>query len=419
MKLGISRNIITPRSGVGLAGFSIPGRNAAGVHDDLYLSTLVLEHAGRKAVVIAADIIGFAREFVVELKEAAKQRFGFNEDEMLFNASHTHSGPQTLYNMTPAAGVADEGYLSFLRSTVMSSIESALCAMEETDVYYGKTQCDIGVNRRKIVDGKAEWAPYEAGAADKDVTVVKFSKDGKAKAVLFNYACHPSTVDTMLVSADYPGKARKVIENSFGNQVTAVFLQGCCGNIRVRTVDNGAFRAGTFDDVERFGEELGLKVLEACKGEMKKLTPVLSSAVLDFKLDLRNKPDIEEIKGLLKLDSEDEKLWAGQILANYGSLMSKVPYTVQRLSFGDDLLIVGMDGEICVEYGLNVKQMCEGKTVVTAGYCNGIAGYIPTAEMFDQGGYEPDTSKYCYMLPAQFTGNIETHIMKQLGIILR
>ena len=43
-------------------------------------------------------------------------------------------------------------------------------------------------------------------------------------------------------------------------------------------------------------------------------------------------------------------------------------------------------------------------------YANNVAGYIPTARIVREGGYEGDTSHMAYFLPAPFEPKVETEL---------
>lgn len=411
MQLGINRSIITPDMGLDLAGHGRPDRKAIGKYDDLYLTVLTLKQDDRKAIIICADLIGFGREIAKMLKQEIRDRFGYSEQEVLLSASHTHSGPQTMENMSKFLGGMDINYISFLTRTVLNSIKASIESMEDVDIYKGKSYCDIGINRRLILNGKCDFSPNEDGPVNKEVTVLKFIGKNGIKAVLFNYACHPSTLDTDFISSDFPGEARRTVEEAYEGKVVTAFVQGCCGDIRVKTVKDGSFIAGTLEDVKIFGKELGNRVIEACNGGMEKIIPNLSTNLHRLNLHLQEIPSKHEFINIKEKNPMYQKVWAEQMLKDYESLKTEIPFAIQRISIADDTMIVGMEGEICVTYGLNLKNKYAGKTVITAGYCNGMVGYIPTAAMFEQGGYEPDESIACYSLPSRFTCDIEEIIM--------
>lgn len=418
MKIGVSKTIITPESRVDLAGFGRADRKAIGAHDDLYISTMIMEQDEKRAIIICADVLGFGDELAKNLKDNINKVYGFKEEEILLSASHTHSGPQTAPNMLEAVGVEDDQYIKFFKDKVISSIKAALDSMNEVDVYYGKTACNIGVNRRLLLNGVINFAPNENGVRDDEMIVLKFVKDDKVKAILYNYTCHPSTIDTDYVSADYPGKTRSVIENTFGDQVAVFFVQGCCGNIRIRTIKDGYFRAGTWDDVEYFGNITGKCVVDLCNSKMDKLNTSLSTKIADIKLPLEELPKKETLQKIMTSGNSHEKIWAEKMLSKYDSLKAELPFTIQRISLNNDFSIVAMSGEVCVEYGLYAKKMSTGKTPVVSAYCNGAPGYIPTAVMLEQGGYEPEGSVIYYSMPSRFKSDVEKIVLKSIDEIM-
>ena len=71
--------------------------------------------------------------------------------------------------------------------------------------------------------------------ADDTLLVAKVTgEDGELRATLFNYACHPTTLawENRLLSPDYIGAAREVLENAF--DAPALFLQGASGELAPR-----------------------------------------------------------------------------------------------------------------------------------------------------------------------------------------
>src|SRR6185295_15206479 len=105
------------------------------------------------------------------------------------------------------------------------------------------------------------------GVCDHSVGVFRVDKlDGTPLAVAFRYSCHTVTLGprTNLISPDYPGAARAVIERSMG--CPSLFLQGCAGNVNPATGigqdpdDSPLLR----DDKNRLGQMLGGEVLKVC-----------------------------------------------------------------------------------------------------------------------------------------------------------
>lgn len=74
------------------------------------------------------------------------------------------------------------------------------------------------------------------------------------------------------------------------------------------------------------------------------------------------------------------------------------PVEIQLFRLGGTL-VIGMQGEVFVEYALYLKAMAGFATVIFNELSNGVLpGYLYTPESLQTGGYETDTS----MLSAQF-----------------
>jgi hypothetical protein len=56
------------------------------------------------------------------------------------------------------------------------------------------------------------------------------------------------------------------------------------------------------------------------------------------------------------------------------------------------VVLVGFGGEAFTAYGKAMRELCPDKFVISAVCTNGYAGYFPTAEAFEQGGYEACSS---------------------------
>src|SRR5204863_2511406 len=70
------------------------------------------------------------------------------------------------------------------------------------------------------------------GPMDPTVAVARIdAEDGETIATLVNYGCHPTTAgpDNRLLSPDYPGVVRQVVERALGG--TCLFLQGAAGDV--------------------------------------------------------------------------------------------------------------------------------------------------------------------------------------------
>jgi len=423
MKIGVASACTNAPEDIDMSGFTLTGfgninRRYLGVHDDIEMSCMAIEMNGKKAAVIAADTLGWDKDLTDALRERVEKELSIPKDALMFNASHTHSAFNTLTN-THGLGYPVKEYQDFFYETAFRVIKEAFEDLEDGELYQGTVTANyVAISRRAIINGVCYWQPSLKDPRSDKATVIKAVCGGKTKAVLFSFPCHPSTMNTNYLSADYVGEARKVIEKEFEG-AKAIFVQGCGGDIKTRVVNDGmtAFRATTFDDIRIYGERLANAVVRLCKGEnknlvMKKIEGDLDAKVVRFEIPLQeHKTTKEEYQKLAKSASDvlvEVYTW---FYENYDNLPTAIPYSVQRIDLGDEFSIFALEGEVVVEYDALVKALVPDRDLLVAGYSNGEIGYICVTRMYKEGGYEPERSCLYYGIPQGFVPEIETIIL--------
>src|SRR5207244_12712883 len=56
--------------------------------------------------------------------------------------------------------------------------------------------------------------------------------------------------------------------------------------------------------------------------------------------------------------------------------------------FGDDLTLVCLSGEVVVDYVTMLEKALGPNRLWIAAYCNDVFGYLPSARVLQEGGYE-------------------------------
>ncbi len=404
MKIGVAKRCIsTDNPDVRLAGFGNPKRVFAGMHDDLWVRALALENGGKTVAFVTGDVLGFESARIEELRAPIAAKTGLSVNDILFNASHTHSAPNVMRGANPKIGAYLAEYADWFYDQVVEVLADACADLEEGTLEAGFADCyGVGINRRRMTTGRYEFAPYEAGLRRDEAAVLRAVCGGRVKAIVAKLTCHPSTIGFDYGSADWPGVARRILEER-NPGATALYLQGCCGNIRVRTVqdpqnmDTTVFRGGTYDDIERFGALLADAAQSVLDGKMEPVAGAFSARKIRFDLPLQDKAD----RAVYAAKMEGDSLEADanrRYFENYDALPPALPYTLQRIDLGDTLTFVAMEGEVVAEYEYHMDGIFPERKVVTLGYSNGNPGYVCTAEMYQYGGYEPVGSADCYFL---------------------
>lgn len=101
------------------------------------------------------------------------------------------------------------------------------------------------------------------GPVDPEIGLLRLDKmDGRTLAVVYNFACHPiQGVPSGGTTADITGFASRVIEDHCSDGTTALFLQGCAGDVNpiwYKDVDHPR-------NAEVLGNRLGLSTLRALR----------------------------------------------------------------------------------------------------------------------------------------------------------
>jgi hypothetical protein len=100
MRAGVARVKITPAVRVWLTGYALRTHPANSVLADIFAKALAIEdgHGGR-VVIVTTDLIGLPREVSDVAAKRLEKRFGLKRSQILFNSSHTHTGPTIWPNL--------------------------------------------------------------------------------------------------------------------------------------------------------------------------------------------------------------------------------------------------------------------------------------------------------------------------------
>jgi hypothetical protein len=392
-KVGLATVKITPEKPVTMSGYASRTKPFEKVGQDLYVKVLVLEDRdGQRGVIVTSDLLGFPAAVAEPICERLGKKIGLKREQILLNSAHTHAGP-TLSLTAPAKDDPNSGealrtveYTRGLQDNVVDAVARASERLEPARLSWGGGVINFVMNRREFTPGGVILGNNPRGLADRSVPVLRVdSADGKPLAVLFGAACHNTTLgpDNMQISGDYAGFAQSYVEAKHP-KVQAMFMLGCAG-------DANPYPRGTMEMARKHGEALGEEVCRVLDTKLKPVAGPLKIAFTRADLPLQPPPSKEELEKLAK-DRRSPKTWgAAQMLAalekgeklpdHYTS-----PLTVWQ--FGRDLTLVGLSGEVVVDYVTMLEKALGPNQLWIAGYCNDVFGYLPSARVLGEGGYE-------------------------------
>lgn len=426
-QVGISRRVITPTTDVWLAGYGVK-RPAEGKLHDILVKVLALKSKnGKRAVMVTTDNQGMSRTIYESLYKKIHERFQLDRSEFMLTFSHNHSGPclrGDLVDYYPGDDqqrkLVDE-YSDWMEEQIIDAVDEALKNFQPAQISKGEGLCTFAVNRRDNVESEvstilAEGKPLK-GVVDHYVPVlsVKNTK-GDLIAILFGYACHPTTLSGNLWSGDYPGFAQVNLENRYPG-VTAMFFNACGG-------DQNPLPRRTVELCEKYGKMLSDAVEEVVAKPMQPISSGLQTAFRFVKLDYEEVVTKEKLLPITTGDNGIHARWARRMLEMIDKDI-KFPdsyhyYPVQAWQLGKELLLIGTGGESVVDYSLRFKREFGESSTWVLGYTNTMVAYIPSRRVWEEGGYEGGPHLDEYGHPAwRWAGNVEDRIAKGVHSVVK
>ncbi len=422
-KAGVARVDTTPSAPVRMAGYGSRTAPSQGVAHPLVAKALALaDPSGHKVVLVTCDIIAFRRTFTIQVKDRVKDRYGLPHEDVVLFASHNHAGPALIEPSANglAAGSARDGlqnnvdYTKSLEDKLVNLVGEALAKMEPASLSYGVGRAHFALNRREPTAKGIKLGKNPAGPTDESVPILRVQNTGgKPLAIVFGYACHNTTLrpDMMKIAADYAGYAQDRIEAD-NPGATALFATGCAGD-----ADPHPF--GTLEMAREHGEELAeaVKLVLDHPTWMTSLAGSLRAAFTETTIHFSGPTDRASYERLLNDPNSGRRNHAKRMIEALDQgrpIRTEYPYySVHAIALGDQLTLLGLSGEVVVDYAIRLQKELggEGRTLWVAAYANDVVGYIPSVRVLREGGYEGGEAYYGSIWPVPFAEDIESIVV--------
>lgn len=415
--IGVAQEDITPPVGIYARNWGAAKQDVAtGIHRPLMLTCITLQASedDKPLVMISADL-GWWKSAADEknLRLAILETFQLDPSRLMFCLSHTHAGPGLFSeDASKPGGEHIIPYLEEIKIKAITAIHKALSSVAVSTLSWRYGKCDLASNRdlpeeesERLLVGFNPEAP-----ADDTLLVGKVSDaEGQVRAVLVNYACHPTTLawDNELISPDYVGAMRELLEAHTG--APCLFLQGASGELAPREQ-----YSGDTELADRYGRQLGhaaLAVLEAMypanaelaleeivesgaplavwRERARASSTVLKSERIEIPMVLKDLPSLKEIEDRWAACEDHvlkERLWRMRgIRKTVGEgEVSNMSLWVWRLG---EVCVVGQPNEAYSYFQQELRRNLAGHPVAVMNIVNGYAGYLPPRELYVKNMY--------------------------------
>lgn len=377
---------ITPEGPTPLGGYAGRKQLWTSVSSRLEANAVLLADGDARILFVSADLLYFGAELTSSIAAHASKA-GIAREHIILTASHTHFAPATDSAM-PLLGEVDADYLRQLKMKLFGLIDAVLSAKTEAvRIEAGRVRIDVNVNRRRRwplpvltreglrLRPSVVMAPAPSGPKDDFVDVLRIvDRRHKVICVLWKYGCHPVCFpETLSVSSEYPGHARRRLREKLNEDIPVIFWQGFTGDVR----PNLGGKASWTDRLQtlRRGPTFRAPGMAEWRQWADQIADALIAGV--------TKPSPVAVVGPLNVTATDVPISA---------LLDTVPpqplnrtMTIQRIEFGERLTVTFVAAEVCSPY---LKMLGASETNICVGYAGDVFGYLPSEPQAREGGYE-------------------------------
>jgi hypothetical protein len=289
------------------------------------------------------------------------KKAGIETDQLLFSATHTHSGLGG-YMPGPMGELAFGGYdqkvVDLLVERSIQALKSAITTQDTVSLSYRKVDAGKHVANRFVKDGPFD--PY--------VRQLIFTKNDSTKATFFTYSAHATCLSSkfMGLSGDYPKYLTRALEAR--EYEFAVFAAGTVGSHRPLSPGN------TPEKVQEYAASLD----SAIWLRMTQFATIKSPRILQSRLDIGLREPHLRISDNLRI-----RPW----LFNY--LLGDTNPHLDITQLGN-LLMITSSGELSgVFFEAWEKSAKEnGLHLIVTTFNGGYIGYITPDELYDEHYHE-------------------------------
>jgi neutral ceramidase len=391
-KIGLAEVKITPEQPLLLSGYASRKTPFEKIVGDIYAKAMAIEDSdGQRAVLVTSDLLYFNAAVADPICERIEKKTGLKREQVLLNFSHSHSGPQTTLK---GGGEANRNvaYTRDLQDKFVDIVAQSLGRLQPATMAWGGGVIDFAMNRREFTPKGVILGVNPRGLTDRGVPVIRVDgSDLQPRAIVFGTAVHGTTLsaNSFLLCGDFPGFAQDALRQRYP-KAQSMYLLGCAG-------DTNPYPRGGKDVVKdleitrQHGKALADEVGRVLDAKLQPLVGPLRVAFDRVDLPLLAHASRKELTKLAADKNHPQSKEAEQLLAKQAAgekprTHINCPVAVWR--FGDGLTVVALSGEVVIDYVPMLEKALGPNQLLVLAYCNEVFGYLPTARLLDEGGYE-------------------------------
>ncbi|MBM3841251.1 MAG: hypothetical protein FJ398_25525 [Verrucomicrobia bacterium] len=402
IQAGAAKADITPSYPIRLSGYGNRRTESEGAAQKIWAKALAIgSDAQGASVVVTVENCGVSASITDEVAERLTKKAGVARERFAVCATHSHTAP-CLTGVAPNLFSQDipkehqatiDRYTRELTDSIEQVALAALANRQPSHLAWGQGKAAFAQNRRT-----------KGGPVDHALPILRVTDTGgNVRAIFANYACHCTTLQGEFnqVHGDWAGLAQEYIERDHPGAVALIAIG--CG------ADANPQPRGKLENAVQHGEEIAREVKRLASSPLTPIRHAPTCRIKRFELPFQphftreqweeraKKPGIVGYHAKVNLARLDR----GE------TLPTRLPYIVQTWTFGDQLAIVFLAGEVVVDYSIRLKSAFDSTRLWINAYANDDPCYIPSRRILREGGYEAEDSLWYYDRPARLAPETE------------
>ena len=408
---GVAEVDVTPDYPVRLSGYGARREETAKIKSPLYARALAIG-AKRPVLLLALDNCGVTASMTEAVARELRRQAGIARERIVLCYTHTHNAPM-LSGAAPMLFSTDipaahqrhiDRYTGEVTGRLVEVGLRALSNRKPARLSYSEGHAGFAVNRRAQI-----------GPVDHVMPMIRVDDpDGNLRAVWVSYACHCTTFGPAdnFMCGDWAGFAVERIRRNHPGAVALVTI-GCAANA------NPFPRTG-LSLSRRHGGDIAWEADRLLGISGRLLSGRIRSRLVHASLPYDAMPSRKEwMAAAERRDAAGyhARQWIARL--DHGETVpDALSYPVQGWSFGDELAIVFLAGEVVADYAFRLRRMYDPARLWTGAYANDFPGYIPSRRIWKEGGYEGGDATVYFGLPNRFAGDVEERVVEAVQRVI-
>ena len=419
LKVGYARKCITPKESVPLSGYgNSTARMSQSVVSDLFITGCAFSDGEHPAVLLfSIDHLMTKQSHFDPIRQQIAEEAGIPFDNVLFSATHTHSGPDL-----GAQHESIDRYIPFMTEQILTCAREALADLKPAAISIASNKSKYLSCVRHYMTESGEYRgvnlnvyhespiAYCTSEPDPHIQLVKFTREGGKDVLIANWQTHPHLTGfgKADLSSDFIGVMREEVEKAIN--CNFVYFSGASGNL---TINNFNKKLPIITDYLEHGKELARLTLEALPNAQSVASGPVELVSHYQKETLNPPPDeetLERARDVLDFFTTNKNYKDSILYAESRGLHSQyqASYMIIRKRLYDEgdtqvnlpmyAFRVGDIGFITAPYemfdtnGKYIRDFSPFAATIVATCANDYKSYIPSAYGYLNECYEADTA---------------------------